>query len=121
MIHHKIVNELRKIYTVKVPISKNEIHRIKRCLNEESLEEMSDEELEKWKYKKDSIELIYNVEFPDGCSLRWELCSGTHNYYDNVVFSFNDGTWTEFDCDYDIDDIEVETYHTTYIVKLVVE
>jgi len=121
MIHHKVEDNYRPKYVEEVEINKNLFHRIKRCLDEESLEEMSDAELENWHYKKDSCELMFDVGFEDGASLTWKLCSGTHNYYDDVTFWFGDGRFVDLDCTYELDDIEVETDRAVYVVKLVIK
>ena len=122
MIQHKIERYFAKpIYEEKVHINKELVHRIKRCLEVTNIEDMSDEELSAWKYKRDSRESIYDVEFKDGSRLIWDLCSGTNNYYDDVTMLFPDKTFADLDCVYEFDDIEVDTDVATYIVKLVIE
>ena len=122
MIKHKIERYSGKqIYKEEVHINKELAHRIKRCLAVDNIEDMTDEELEAWGYKRDSREGIFSVKFQNGSYLTWDLCSGTHNYYDDVTMFFPDKTFSELDCTYEFDDIEVDTDVATYIVKLVVK
>lgn len=66
--------------------------------------------------------VFFYVEFDNGSSLTFDLCSGKHNYYDNVVWTSADGkTNVTLDCAYELDDIEVEIASELYIVKIVKE
>lgn len=62
---------------------------------------------------------IFEVTFDDGSSLRFDLCSGTHNYWDDVVWTSADGnTDVTLDCEYELDNIEVDIEGETYIVEV---
>ena len=105
-----------------VCISTSEFERINRLLAIESLEDMTDEELIQQGANTDVYEGILYVEFDNGAVLTWDLCSGTHNYYDNVVWvSPDDNREVVLDCEYELGDIEVEIDSELYIVKIVKE
>ena len=106
--------------TILIPA--NEFERINRLLAIESLEEMTDSELLEQGANTDVYEGVFAIDFDDGSSLTWDLCSGSHNYYDNVVWTSPDGkTDITFDCEYELDDIEVEIDSELYIVKVTKE
>ena len=103
-----------------VCISTSELERINRLLAIESLEDMTDEELIQQGANTDVYEGILYVEFDNGAIITWDLCSGIHNYYDNVVWTSPDGNReVVLDCEYELNDIEVEIESELYIVKIV--
>lgn len=108
-------------YTATAKISKAEFDRINRLLSIDSLECMTDEELRKAGANTFQNEGIYAVDFGDGSCLTYDLCSGSENYYDNVIWTTPEGNYVNFDCAYDIDDIEFEIGGNTYLVKIEVE
>ena len=96
-------------YTAAVKISRAEFDRINRLLAIESLEEMTDEELTNAGANTFHNEGIFYAKFNDGSSITYDLCSGSENYYDNVVFTDKDGYEHVIDCDYVLDNVyEVE-------------
>lgn len=104
--------------TIYIPIS--EFNRINRLLAIESLEEMTDNELLEQGANTDYCERIFYVEFDNGASLNFDLCSGRHNYWDDVVWTSADGKVdVVLDCEYELDDIEVEIENELYIVKVI--
>ena len=103
-----------------ITISANEFNRINRLLAIESLEEMTDNELIEQGANTNCCEGVFRVEFDNGTSLNFDLCSGKHNYWDDVVWTSADGTRdVVFDCEYELDDIEVEIESELYIVKII--
>lgn len=126
MIRHKIAEkEHKNIHTQIVNIDKKKAVRVKRCLEAENLEQMSDLELNAWGFEKDWSELIFAVDFDDGALVSWHLRSGTNNYYDDVVFwapkdGKHDFDHVDLDCSYELDDIEIETNNDIYLIKLVI-
>lgn len=66
-------------------IPTKEFDRINRLLAIESLEEMTDGELIEQGANTDCCEGIFHIEFDNGASLNFDLCSGQHNYWDDVV------------------------------------
>ena len=103
-----------------VYIDKDEFDRINRLLAIESLEEMTDSELIEQGANTDECEGIFYVEFDNGASLNFDLCSGQHNYWDDVVWINADKTRDVIlDCEYELDDIEVEIENELYIVKII--
>lgn len=103
-------------------LSKSEFNRINRLLAIPSLEDISDDELRNMGATTDSCEGIFTVDFDDGSSLNFDLCSGRHNYWDDVVWTSADGSRDiVLDCEYELDDIEFEVDGELYIVKIIVE
>ena len=103
-----------------VYIDKDEFDRINRLLAIESLEEMTDSELIEQGANTDVCEGIFYVKFDNGASLNFDLCSGQHNYWDDVVWINADKTRDVIlDCEYELDDIEVEIENELYIVKII--
>ena len=103
-----------------IHISNDEIERVNHLLNIESLEDMSDDDLIRQGANTNYDEGIYSVTFDDGSSLNFDLCSGTHNYWDAVVWTSADGnTDVSLECEYELSDIEVEINGETYIVKII--
>ena len=101
-------------------IPTSEFDRINRLLAIESLEEMTDDELIEQGANTDVCEGIFLVEFDNGASLNFDLCSGSHNYWDDVVWTSADGKRdVVLDCEYELDDIEVEIDDELYIVKII--
>lgn len=105
-----------------VYIPTSEFDRINRLLAIDSLENMTDEELIEQGANTDVYEGLFYIEFDNGSVMTWDLCSGTHNYYDNVVWTSADGiNEVVLDCEYELDDIEVEIESELYIVKVIKE
>ena len=103
-----------------VRITTNEFDRISRLLAIESLEDMSDSELLEQGANTNVCEGIFYVEFDNGSSMNFDLCSGNHNYWDDVVWTSADGnTDVVLDCAYELDDIEVEIENELYIVNII--
>lgn len=104
--------------TIYIPTS--EFNRINRLLAIESLEKMTDNELLEQGANTNYCEGIFHVEFNNGASLNFDLCSGQHNYWDDVVWTSADGKVdVVLDCEYELDDIEVEIENELYIVKVI--
>ena len=105
-----------------VNIPESEFNRINRLLAIESLEEMTDDELGDIGATTDGVEGIFYVKFDDGSFLNFDLCSGQHNYWDDVVWtSADEKTDIVLDCEYELDDIEFEVNGEWYFVKIVKE
>lgn len=105
-----------------IHVSASEFDRINRLLAIKSLEDMADSELLEQGANTDVCEGVFHVEFDNGASLNFDLCSGKHNYWDDVVWTSADGkTDVVLDCAYELDDIEVEVESELYIVKIVKE
>lgn len=110
----------RHIAIMRLP--SDEVDRINRLLAIPSLEDMTDDELRNMGATTDGCEGIFTVDFDDGSSLNFDLCSGRHNYWDDVVWTSADGSRDiVFDCEYELDDIEFEVDGELYIVKIIVE
>ena len=109
-------------YEEKVPLARSEIDRINRLLSIPSLEEMTDQELRDARANTDTFEGVFYVEFADGSTLTYDLCSGSTNYFDDVVWTSPDKrTDVVLDCEYELADIEFEAMGNTYVVVIVEE
>lgn len=108
------------VIEARYAIPRKELQRIRVLLDIKSFEEMDDAKREKLGIKPDSSEYIFGIEFEDGAKLDWKLCCGDNNYFDDVLFQYPSGAWEDLDCTYDLDDIEIDTGSTIYIVRLVV-
>lgn len=122
MIKHNIVtNKPRRIHKREVKIHRDEASDIRRLLSLENLEGLSDSQMQRLGCKRDFRRLVFSVDFDDRSSLDWWLCSGTINYYDDVVFRRPFADYCEsLDCTYKFDDMEIDTGEDVYIVKLVI-
>ncbi len=110
------------VHEETITISISEFNRINRLLAIESLEDMTNSELLEQGANTNCCEGVFHVEFDNGASLNFDLCSGQHNYWDDVVWTSQDGkTNVVLDCEYELDDIEVEIKSELYIVKIVKE
>ena len=103
-------------------ISQKEFDRINRLLSIKSLEEMTDDQLKSLGAYPNSCEGLFYVEFDDGSSLNYDLCSGSHNYFDDVTWTSADGSMDAFlDCTYSLEDFEFKIENELYIVKIIKE
>lgn len=103
-----------------VHILSDEFRRINRLLAIDSMEDISDDELIKQGANTYHNEGIFCVTFDDGSSLNFDLCSGSVNYWDDVVWTNADGSVDiTLDCEYELDDIEVDIGGETYVVKII--
>lgn len=96
-------------HEITIHITSDEFSRVNRLLAIESLEDMTDDELLAQGASTHQNEGIYYAEFDDGSSINFDLCSGVHNYWDDVV-------WTNRDRN-----IEVEIESELYIVKIAID
>lgn len=103
-----------------VYISTSEYDRINRLLDIESFYDMTDDEMEEQGVETDYYEGVFYVKFDNGSFLTWDLCSGTGNYYDNVVWtSADEKNDVTLECTFEFDDIEFEIDSELYIVKVI--
>lgn len=120
MIKYTITQEKTR-YNEEIVISKKNYLFVKRCLEINSLEEMSDKELKAWDYKKDDNRLIFIVDFDNNSIITWRLCSGSINYYDEVILEEPNGKSYVMTGAFDLDDVLIETPTDIYYVKLVIK
>ena len=107
-------------YESVVDISKEKFDRINRLLSLPSLSEMSDTALRAEKANTNQCEGVFCAKFADGSWVDFDLCSGSENYYDDVVWHSGNGDIT-LDCSYELDDIEFEIDGNEYYIKLNIE
>lgn len=102
-----------------IRIGQEDFDRINRLLAIEDLEDLSDEELLEIGANTDVCEGVFYAEFDDGSSLTFDLCSGQHNYFDDVVWTSADGSRdVVLDCEFELDDIEFAVNGEEYIVRI---
>ena len=106
-------------YVEFVKIPQKCLERINRLLDIEALDAMTESELLEAGASADYFEGVFYVEFEDGSSLTYDLCSGQHNYYDNVVW-VNAAMTKELvlDCTYELCDIVFEADGNLYAVYI---
>lgn len=110
----------KHIETVRIP--PDEFCRVNRLLAIDSLEDMSDDDLIEQGANTNHCEGVFSVTFDDGSSLNFDLCSGTSNYWDDVVWTNADGSIDiTLDCEFELGDIEVDIEGETYIVEIIKE
>lgn len=104
--------------TVKIPAK--EFDRINRLLEIDNMEEMTDRELQRAGANTHHCEGVFTAHFLDGSSMNYDLCSGTTNYFDDVVWTSPDGSRDVIiDCAFDLpENIEVEIDDNLYIVTI---
>ena len=118
MIRHKLVHETEPtVHEKELKIKAEELRRIQALLNIPDLSECPESQLERLGGKQDDCQYLFDVTFDDGSNLTWDLCSGKTNYYDNVVFTYND-IKEDLDCSYELDDIEIDCDTDIYIMRL---
>lgn len=106
-------------HITEVHLPHGEIVRINRLLDISSLEDLSDDELIAQGANTYCNQSIFRAEFDDGSSLRFDLCSDSTNYWDDVVWVNAKGNeQITLECEYELDDMEVDINGETYIVKL---
>lgn len=90
-------------HEVTVHITPEEFARVNRLLAIESLEDMTDSELLAQGANTHQNEGIYSAKFDNGSSINFDLCSGIHNYWDDVVWTSPDGGGADvvLDCEGD--------------------
>lgn len=95
------------------------IREVRNLLAVESLEDMSDEELDAKGAKRHDRQFVYDVGFPDGSAVAYELCSGSVNYWGDVVWT-SPGRTRTVNCEpeYGLGDLEIQIDGTTYVVRL---
>lgn len=102
-----------------VTLPRTRMAEILALLRIDNLEDMSEEELDAEGAKQHDRQFVYEAGFPDGSTVAYELCSGSMNYWGDVVWTSPDRTET-VDCEpeYGLDDLELEIDDKTYVVKL---
>lgn len=108
-----------KTYTATVKMPSKEIDRINRLLSIICLDDLTDKELHEAGANTHHHEGVFAVKFEDGSSMTYDLCSGTLNYYDDVVFTSPDGYDTIIDCEFEFPDVlAVEINGNLYEVRI---
>lgn len=106
-----------------VSLPKDEFARINQLLSIQSLEGLSTEELKEIGAAKNVCEGIFCAKFDNGSALNFDLCSGSNNYWDDVVWkSADETTDITFDCEYELtESIEFEVNGELYVVTIALE
>ncbi len=107
-------------HTAVVNIQKEKFDRVNHLLAIDSLEDLTAEELIKQGASIHYCESIFYVAFDNGSTLSFDLCSGSCNYWDEVVWISPDARKEIIlDCEYKLGDIEVEIDSELYVVKVI--
>ena len=105
-------------YTETIELPKELYERVNRLLALYSLEEMTDEELMAAGANTHQCEGIFEARFKDGSFLTYDLCSGSSNYYDDVVWH-KDNWDVTLESDFELSDISFDIHGVEYEVKVV--
>lgn len=107
------------IHKEVVYISKEDLKKANYLLSIKSLEELSDAQLQEIGAETDVCIGLFYIEFDNGATMNIDLCSGQHNYYDDIVWTSPDGNSDiVLDCMYEIDNLEVEIDNELYLVEI---
>lgn len=95
------------------------MREIRDLLAIDDLETVPEEELDAVGAKQHDRQSVYEAKFSDGSVLSYELCSGSTNYWGDVVWTSPDKART-MDCEpeYELDCMEVEIDGVTYAVNV---
>ena len=104
-----------------VGLERNEIQRVRLLLSLDKLELMANEKKERQFIRTFDKELIYSVTFDDECYIKWYLCCGVDNFYDQVVFGWKDGNTIDLESTYMLDDMKITVDNHTYIIRIAEE
>lgn len=108
-------------HTATVIIPKEEQDRINKLLAIPSISELTDEQLDAMGAYTDMCYGVFYVDFDDGSSLNYDLCAGSENFYDDIVWFSPDGNRdVTLECTFEFDnDIGFEVDGEEYEVKIV--
>jgi len=106
-------------YVESVSLPTETFDRINKLLALPYFDEMTDDEMRNAEAKDGACEGIFGVTFKDGTSFTYDLCSGSSNYYDNMVFYDKEGYESVFDCDYELDrKIKFDIGENSYVINI---
>ena len=109
-------------YVENVSLPAETFDRINKLLALPYFDEMTDNEMRDAGAEDGTYEGIFEVSFEDGTSFSYDLCSGSSNYYDNMVFYDKEGYESVFDCDYELDrKIEFDVGENSYVINIDLE
>ena len=109
-------------YVESVSLPTETFDRIHKLLTLPYFDEMTDNEMRDAGAEDGTYEGVFAVTFEDGTLFTYDLCSGSSNYYDNMVLTDKDGYESVFDCDYELDrKIELNVGNSTYIININLE
>ena len=108
------------VYKEKVEVTKKECEEWNALL-EKTLDEMTEEEIEKYGAKADDGRGGFWIDFENGSHITIDLYSGSSNYYDDRVWVSADGKKdVTFDCSYELAREKTDEYtvgEDTYIIE----
>jgi hypothetical protein len=104
-------------YEETVQIKKPTYDKVNQLLDICSFSDMTDYEFESSGVRRNTCEGIYLVKFKDGSQLNYDLCSGSENYYDEIVWSKdNRDAW--FEPTFDLADMDFGVDDNEYVVHI---
>ena len=99
-----------------------EFERINRLLALPYFDEMTDEEMRKAGAHPHRCEGIFAVTFMDGSQFSYDLCSGSENYFDDMLFFNKFGEPYSVECDFELDkQILITDNGNEYIINIILE
>lgn len=121
-----------KTYISEMEISRKDFDRINRLMeiNFDDIDENGDlipamaKLVDELDARPDTMPYSFYFEFEDGSIIYIDICSGSHNYYDNCILESVDGlSDCLFDCHYMIEENNAFVPFdgdTTYICKFII-
>jgi hypothetical protein len=119
-----------KTYVSEMEISRKDFDRINKLMqvdfddideNGDLTEEMQDL-IDKLDARPDTMPYSFWFEFENGSHITIDICAGSHNYYDDVVWTSKDGTRDcVFDCCFALDEEEEFEIDDVYICKFIIK
>lgn len=105
------------VYTEDFKIAKDELSRLQALLDIDDLTEVDEEKLDQLQGKQDDFIPLLSTTFKDGSVLTLDICSGSQNYYDNLVIQTAGGEYAP-DCTFEVGGrTEVEVGDNTYVIN----
>lgn len=109
-------------YEATVQLKESTFNRVNKLLAIQSLSEMTDHELMAAGANTHHCEGIFEAAFEDGSRVTWDLCSGSENYFDDIVWhNGSEGNDTEditFECSFELSDFSFGVHDNSYDVHI---
>jgi hypothetical protein len=107
-----------KKYEYTIDFTKEEFDHINKLLSIRSFDDLTEDEMARMGAKRDDFQGIFWIKFPDGAEMTYDLCSGSNNYFDDIVLTLGNNEYVP-ECDFELGtDIEVVAWNCYYAVHL---
>lgn len=117
-------------YVSEVEISRKDFERINKLMSvdfddvDESGDLMPEMEqmINELDARPDTMPYSFWFDFDNGAHITIDICAGSHNYFDDIVWTSKDGTRDcVFDCGFALDEVEeFEVDDDVYICKFII-